>query len=292
MEFFLQLLIQGLSVGFLYALAALGFVMIFKSSSVLNFAHGELLAIGAFIFLAFSVKWNLPIPISFLLTLVGAFAMGFVIERLFLRPLIGEALIEVIMLTVGLAAMFKGLLLVIFGGNLFSYPDFLPAGLTIKWGAINIPPVYVASFIIGIIFLSIFGFFFKYSSQGIYMRSVADNQPAALSLGVHVRRVFAMSWAIAALVCAISGIILGIMNGINVHDISVLGLKVFPVVIVGGLESIGGAIIGGLIIGIIETFTGGYVSTSLKEVIPYIVLVFILLVKPYGLFGLVEIERV
>jgi len=292
MEFFLQLLIQGLSVGFLYALAALGFVMIFKSSSVLNFAHGELLAIGAFIFLAFSVKWNLPIPISFLLTLVGTFAMGFVIERLFLRPLIGEALIEVIMLTVGLAAMFKGLLLVIFGGNLFNYPDFLPAGLTIRWGAINIPPVYVASFIIGIIFLSIFGFFFKYSSQGIYMRSVADNQPAALSLGVHVRRVFAMSWAIAALVCAISGIILGIMNGINVHDISVLGLKVFPVVILGGLESIGGAIIGGLIIGILETFTGGYISTSLKEVIPYIVLIFILLVKPYGLFGLVEIERV
>jgi branched-chain amino acid transport system permease protein len=292
MEFFLQLLIQGLSVGFLYALAALGFVMIFKSSSVLNFAHGELLAIGAFIFLAFSVWWKFPIYLSFLLTLVGTFALGFVIERLFLRPLIGEALIEVIMLTVGLAAMFKGLLLVIFGGNLFSYPDFLPAGLTIKWGTIHIPPVYVASFIIGIIFLSIFGFFFKYSSQGIYMRSVADNQPAALSLGVHVRRVFAMSWAIAALVCAISGIILGIMNGINVHDISVLGLKVFPVVILGGLESIGGAIIGGLIIGILETFTGGYVSTSLKEVIPYIVLVFILLVKPYGLFGLVEIERV
>jgi branched-chain amino acid transport system permease protein len=292
MEFFLQLLFQGLSIGFLYALAALGFVMIFKSSSVLNFAHGELLSIGAFIFLAFSVVWKLPIYLSFLLTLVGAFAMGFVIERLFLRPLIGEALIEVIMLTVGLAAMFKGLLLVIFGGNLFNYPDFLPAGLTIKWGAINIPPVYVASFIIGIIFLSIFGFFFKYSSQGIYMRSVADNQPAALSLGVHVRRVFAMSWAIAALVCAISGVILGIMNGINVHDISVMGLKVFPVVILGGLESIGGAIIGGLIIGILETFTGGYVSTSLKEVIPYIVLVFILLVKPYGLFGLVEIERV
>jgi branched-chain amino acid transport system permease protein len=292
MEFFIQLLIQGLSVGFLYALAALGFVMIFKSSSVLNFAHGELLAMGAFIFLAFSVWWKLPIYLSFLLTLVGTFAMGFVIERLFLRPLIGEALIEVIMLTVGLAAMFKGLLLVIFGGNLFNYPDFLPAGLTIKWGAVNIPPVYVASFIIGIIFLSIFGFFFKYSSQGIYMRSVADNQPAALSLGVHVRRVFAMSWAIAALVCGISGIILGIMNGINVHDISVMGLKVFPVVILGGLESIGGAIIGGLIIGILETFTGGYVSTSLKEVIPYIVLVFILLVKPYGLFGLVEIERV
>ncbi|MGQ9646462.1 MAG: branched-chain amino acid ABC transporter permease [Thermodesulfobacteriota bacterium] len=292
MEFFLQLSIQGLSVGFLYALAALGFVMIFKSSSVLNFAHGELLAIGAFIFLVLSLWLSLPIWIAFILTLAGTFAMGFVIERLFLRPLIGEALIEVIMLTVGLAAMFKGLMLFIFGGNLFNYPDFLPKGLTMQLGAIVIPPVYVASFIIGLIFLSIFGFFFKYSSQGIYMRSVADNQPAALSLGVHVRRVFALSWAIAALVCAISGIILGIMNGINVHDISVMGLKVFPVVILGGLESIGGAIIGGLIIGLLETFTGGYVSTSLKEVVPYIVLVLILLVKPYGLFGLVEIERV
>jgi branched-chain amino acid transport system permease protein len=292
MEFFLQLFFQGLSIGFLYALAALGFVMIFKSSSVLNFAHGELLAIGAFIFLVLAVWLKLPIWFAFLITIVGSFALGFIIERLFLRPLIGEALIEVIMLTVGLAAMFKGLMLFIFGGNLFNYPDFLPKNLTIQMGTINIPPVYVATFIIGLIFLVIFGLFFKYSSQGIYMRSVADNQPAALSLGVHVRRVFALSWAIAALVCAMSGIILGIMNGINVHEVSAMGLKVFPVVILGGLESIGGAIIGGIIIGLIETFTSGYVSTSLKEVIPYIVLVFILLVKPYGLFGLVEIERV
>jgi branched-chain amino acid transport system permease protein len=292
MEFFLQLFFQGLSIGFLYALAALGFVMIFKSSSVLNFAHGELMAIGAFIFLVLAVWLKLPIWLAFLITIVGSFALGFIIERLFLRPLIGEALIEVIMLTVGLAAMFKGLMLFIFGGNLFNYPDFLPKNLTIQMGNINIPPVYVATFIIGLIFLVIFGLFFKYSSQGIYMRSVADNQPAALSLGVHVRRVFALSWAIAALVCAMSGIILGIMNGINVHEVSAMGLKVFPVVILGGLESIGGAIIGGIIIGLIETFTSGYVSTSLKEVVPYIVLVFILLVKPYGLFGLVEIERV
>jgi len=266
--------------------------MIFKSSSVLNFAHGDLLAIGAFFFLVLSSWWNLPIPISFLITLVGSFALGFIIERLFLRPLIGESLILVIMLTVGLASMFKGLMLFIFGGNLFAYREFLPTTLSIQWGNINIPPVYVASFIISIIFLLLFGLFFKYSSQGIYMRSVADNQTAALSLGVHVRRVFALSWAIAALVCAMSGIILGIISGVNVHSISIIGLKVFPVVILGGLESIGGAIIGGLIIGLLETFTGGYVSTSLREVVPYIALVFILLVKPYGLFGLVEIERV
>lgn len=292
MEFFLQLLIQGLSIGFLYALAALGFVMIFKSSSVLNFAHGDLLAIGAFLFLVLAAWAKIPFLIAFFLTLIGCFVMGFIIERLFLRPLIGEALIRVIMLTVGLAAMFKGLLLFIFGGNLFAYPDFLPADLSIRLGNINIPPVYVASFVISIVFLLLFGLFFKYSSQGIYMRSVADNQSAALSLGVHVRRVFALSWAIAGLVCAMSGIILGIIGGINVHSISIIGLKVFPVVILGGLESIGGAIIGGIIIGLLETFTGGYISTSLREVVPYIVLVLILLVKPYGLFGLVEIERV
>jgi branched-chain amino acid transport system permease protein len=196
------------------------------------------------------------------------------------------------MLTVGLASMFKGLLLFVFGGNLHNYPELLPRGLSLHLGFVNIAPVYVATFIIGLIFLLIFGLFFKYSSQGVYMRSVADNQTAALSLGVHVRRVFALSWAIAAVVCAMSGILLGVMNGINVHELSAVGLKVFPVVILGGLESIGGAIIGGVIIGLLETFTGGYISTSLREVVPYIVLVFILLVKPYGLFGLKEKERV
>ncbi len=292
MEFFLQLLVNGLSLGFLYALSALGFVMIFKSSSVLNLAHGELLAIGAFMFLVLSAWANLPILVAFALTLVGTFALGFVVERLFLRPLIGESLIEVIMLTLGLGIMFKGLLLFIFGGDIHDYPKFLPEGLSIQLGSIQIPPVNVASFIIGILFLILFGFFFKYSSQGIYMRSVADNQPAALSLGVHVRRVFALSWAIAFIVAAMSGIILGIINGINVHELSAIGLKVFPVVILGGLDSIGGAILGGLIIGLLETFTGGYVSTSLREVIPYIVIIVILMVKTYGLFGLVEIERV
>jgi branched-chain amino acid transport system permease protein len=292
MEFFLQLTINGLSLGFLYALAALGFVMIFKSSSVLNFAHGALMAIGAFLFLVLSTWANLPIWLAFLLTLVGSFSLGFIIERFFLRPLIGEALIEVIMLTLGLFIMIKGLLLFIFGGDLYAYRKFLPPGLTFHWGGIEIAGVYVSAFIIGLIFLALFGFFFKYSSQGIYMRSVADNQPAAMALGVHVRRVFALSWAIASLVAAMSGIVLGIINGINVHEVSDIGLKVFPVVILGGLDSIGGAILGGIIIGLLETFTGGYISSGLREVIPYIALIIILMVKPYGLFGLVEIERV
>lgn len=292
MDFFVQLLVNGISLGLLYALSALGFVMIFKSSSVLNLAHGELLAIGAFVFLVLAAWADLPVLLAFAVTLVGTFFLGFVVERLFLRPLIGEKLIEVIMMTLGLGIMFKGLLLFIFGGDIHAYPNFLPEGLSLELGNIFIPSVNVATFIIGILFLLVFGFFFKYSSQGIYMRSVADNQPAALSLGVHVRRVFAMSWAIAFIVAAMSGIVLGIINGVNVHNLSAVGLKVFPVVILGGLDSIGGAILGGIIIGLLETFTGGYISTSVREIIPYIVLVIILMVKPYGLFGLVEIERV
>jgi branched-chain amino acid transport system permease protein len=292
MDFFVHLLVGGLSVGFLYGLSAMGFVMIFKSSSILNFAHGELLAIGAYFFLAFVTWAKMPIALAFVFALLGCFLLGILLERIFLRPLIGEPLIFVIMLTVGLAAMFKGLLLLIWGGNLYTYPDFLPAFLGIQWGAVRMPPVYGATLIVGILFLVLFGLFFKYSAQGIYMRSVADNQRAALSLGVHVKRVFALSWAIAALVAGMSGIVLGTINGVNVHDLSAIGLKVFPVVILGGLDSIGGAIIGGLIIGLLETFTGGYISPSLRDVVPYVVLVVILLIRPYGLFGLKEIERV
>jgi branched-chain amino acid transport system permease protein len=292
MEFLVQLLVNGLSVGFLYGMSAMGFVMIFKASSILNFAHGELLAFGAYIFLALTTWLQLPIILAFLITLMGCFILGFVVERVFLRPLIGEPLIFVIMLTVGLAAMFKGLILLIWGGNLHTYPDFLPKALGLTWGAVSVQPVYSLTLFIGIGFLILFGLFFKFSSQGIYMRSVADNQRAALSLGVHVKRVFALSWAIAALVAGMSGIVLGIINGVNVHDLSAIGLKVFPVVILGGLDSIGGAIIGGIIIGLLESLTGGYISPSLRDVIPYIILVFILMIKPYGLFGQIEIERV
>lgn len=292
MDFFLQLLVNGICIGLLYGISAMGFVMIFKASSVLNFAHGELLALGAFIFLSLATWGKIPIAAAFLLTLAGCFLLGFFIEKFFLRPLIGEKLIFVIMLTVGLSAMFKGLILLIWGGNLQTYPDFLPTSLELQLGHIYIAPVYSSTLIISVIFLVLFGLFFKKSSQGIFMRSVADNQKAALSLGVHVRRVFALSWAIAAMVACMSGIVLGIINGVNVHDLSAIGLKVFPVVILGGLDSIGGAIIGGIIIGLLETFTGGYLYPSLRDVVPYIVLVVILMVKPYGLFGLVEIERV
>jgi branched-chain amino acid transport system permease protein len=291
MDFFLQLLANGISLGFLYALSALGFTIIWKSSNVLNFAHGALMAIGAFLFLALSVWAGLPIILACALTLVGSFSLGFLFEKFFLRPLTGKALISIIILTLGLALMFRGLLTFIFGEDTYSYPDFLPGTLSFEWGGIQISSVYAAAFTIGVLSLILFGLFYKYSSQGIYMRSVADNKPAALSLGVHIRRSFALSWAIAALVCAISGVLFGMINGVSVDALNSIGLKVIPVVILGGLGSIRGAILGGVIIGLLESFTGAYISASLREIMPYIVLVFILMVKPYGLFGLLEAKR-
>jgi branched-chain amino acid transport system permease protein len=194
--------------------------MIFKSSSVLNFAHGELLAMGAFLFLVLSSWAKLPIPIAFLLTLAGCFALGFIIERLFLRPLIGEALIQVIMLTVGLAAMFKGLMLFLFGGNLHNYPDFLPETLSLHLGTIKIPPVYTVAVMLAVLFLLLLAFF-KYSSLGIYMRSVADSNlrpsPGGSCQGS------LPSPGDAALVCQDEECA-RIINGINVQKLSAIGL--------------------------------------------------------------------
>jgi len=196
------------------------------------------------------------------------------------------------MLTVGLSSVLKGLMLLIWAGEYYRYPDFLPKTLSITLGATIIPEPYVTAIFISLLIFVLLGFFFKYSSQGIYMRSVADHQAAALSLGVNVRRVFALSWAIAALVAGMSGIVIGLINGLNVYDLSGIGFKVFPVVILGGLNSIAGAIVGGVIIGLIESFVSGYINPSLADVFSYIILVFILMIRPYGLFGLVEIERV
>jgi len=183
MDFFLQLLVNGVCVGLLYGISAMGFVMIFKASSVLNFAHGELLAMGAFFFLSLAAWGKIPVAAAFVLTLAGCFLLGFLIEKFFLRPLIGEKLIFVIMLTVGLAAMFKGLILLVWGGNLHTYPEFLPASLELHLGSITIVPVYSATLVISVAFLVLFGLFFKKSSQGIFMRSVADNQKAACRWG-------------------------------------------------------------------------------------------------------------
>ncbi|HIP58032.1 MAG TPA: branched-chain amino acid ABC transporter permease [Archaeoglobus profundus] len=288
----IQFFINGVIMGGIYALIALGFVLIYKASKVLNFAQGELVMVGAFSFLAFYSV--LPLWLALLLTIVLAGLIGFLIERIVLRPLIGEPILSVIMVTLALSYLMRGIILTLFGPDIKPFPQFISG--SIEFGEIVIPKIYLAGFLTSIAVIIIFLIFFKKTILGITMRAAADDQIAAMSLGVSVEKMFAIAWAISAIVATIGGILLGnIFGGIN-PNLSYIGLKVFAVVILGGLDSIAGAIIGGIIIGICESVIGGMlepiVGGGFKDVVPLIIMLFIMTFKPYGLFGTERIERV
>ncbi|MCL5264067.1 MAG: branched-chain amino acid ABC transporter permease [Chloroflexi bacterium] len=294
MDFFLLLLVNGLVVGSIYALVALGFVLIYKSSDVLNLAQGELVMLGAYICFAFVVQYNIPFFAAFVLTLVFSTILGLSVERVVLRPLIGQPIISVIMVTIGLSSVLRALVQAFWGTDTRPFPTIVSEA-PVMLGSIPISQVYIYSLAVSLVLLAIFTAFFRYSKTGIAMRAVADDQQAALSMGISVRRIFAMAWIIAAVVSAIGGIMVGLINGINI-SLSYMGLKVLPVAILGGLDSIPGAVIGGLAIGVLENLSGGYIDPivggGVKEVAPFVFLVFILMIKPYGLFGKEIIERV
>jgi branched-chain amino acid transport system permease protein len=292
--FFIQLLVAGLVVGSVYAMIALGFVLIYKSERVINFAQGELLLVGAYLCLWLTVVVKIPFLLSFLITLMSSVILGFAIERIFLRPMIGEPILSVIMLTIGLSALLRGTAIILWGTDTKVFPEVFPPA-PLKLGIVEISQVYVWSLVLSVIFLVIFTLFFKYTDIGIAMRATSDDQTAALSMGISVKRVFAIAWAIAAVVASVGGILLGNINGINL-SISQFGLKVFPVVILGGLDSIPGAIVGGFTIGLLESLSSGYLDPlfggGVREVAPFVILVIVLMIKPYGLFGQERIERV
>ncbi len=294
MQYFIQLIVTGLVLGSVYAMVALGFVLIYKSSSVINFAQGELVLIGAYMALWLTVSLHIPFLLSFIITLIFAVLLGFAIERLFLRPMIGEPILSVIMLTIGLSVFLRGLVIILWGTETRVFPPIFSEN-PVKIGFVRISQVYLWSLVLSIIFLVIFTLFFKYTDIGIAMRATADDQTAALSMGISVKKVFAMAWAVAAVVAAVGGILLGNINGINI-SVAEFGLRVFPVVILGGLDSVPGAIIGGFTIGIIENLASGYLDPyfggGTREVTAFIILVIVLMIKPYGLFGLERIERV
>lgn len=294
MEFFLQILIAGIVIGSIYSLVALGFTLIYKSTGIVNFAQGELLLVGAYICLHIIVSYNVPFVFAFIITLLFMFFFGFLIEKIFLRKMIGEPIISIIMLTIGLSSLLKSIVQIIWGTDTRTYPEIFPHE-PVTIGVLNISVVYIFSIIAIAIFLIIFTIFFKTTKTGVAMRAVASDQQASLSMGIDVRKIFALSWAIAAVVSTVGGILIGNINGINTN-LSQFGLKVFPVVILGGLDSILGAIVGGVIIGVLENMVGGYIDPLIgggaKEVFPFAAMIIILLIKPYGLFGTVKVEKV
>ena len=295
MTILLQLVVTGVVVGMVYALAALGFVLIYKASRVINFAQGYFLALGAFGALAIAQLTHLPFILAVVASIAASALLGLLVERILLRPMIGEPVIAVIMVTIGLAAVLRGGIVLVWGAGNFGFPQVLPeAPLTL--GPLIVSPVHLGALGISLAFLAVFAFFFRNTTLGVAMRAVADDQQAAQSLGVSVRRIFAVSWAIAAGVAAVAGVVVSSLNGLNADALSFIGLKVFPAVILGGLDSVPGAVVGGVAIGVLENLAGGYldplVGGGTKEVAPFVVLVLVLMLRPYGLFGTVEIERV
>lgn len=294
MIFFFQMLINGIVVGSIYGLVALGFVLIYRASGALNMANGEFVIIGPYICLVLMTAYNIPFLIALLMTLVFSAVLGMVVERLVVRPIQNAPVISVIMATIGLSSLLAGAVHMVWGHQTRVFPPIFPP-TPVEIGGIIITPVYLWSFIVVIALLILFLLFFKFSKMGIAMRAVADDRTAASSMGISVKYVYAATWTIAAVVAAIGGVLLGNINGVS-PTMSAIGLTVLPVVILGGLDSVLGAIVGGFIIGILQNLAGGYldplVGGGLKDVVPFIVVLLILMVKPHGLFGSRGIERV
>jgi branched-chain amino acid transport system permease protein len=291
----LQLLINGVIVGALYGVVAMSFVLIYKASQVVNFAQGEFLLIGAWVCWWFMVHHQVPFAFAMLLTFLFMLVLGVLLQVVVLRPLIGEPIISVIMVTIGLSIVFQAGMKWAFGVFAQPFPPIFQTQ-TINIGGIDIQTVYLMSLGISVLLMGGFAVFFKYSKHGLAMRATAFDQQVAQSLGISVKNVFAMAWAISAMVSAVAGVVVGIVNGVS-SALSFYGIKVFPSVILGGLDSIAGAVLGGLIVGLLENIAqyvdGQYLHWgNLYEIAPFYVLIIILMIRPYGLLGTRDIERV
>ncbi len=294
-DLLLQLVVNGLILGTLYGVVAMCFTLIYKASQIVNFAQGEFLLIGAWVCWWLLTQFQLPFYAGFLLTLAFMMAFGVLLQVLVLRPMIGEPVISVIMVTIGLSIFFQAIMKWLFGVFAQPFPPIFAAKAVNVLG-LNVQPVYLMSLIISLFIMIGFAFFFRYSRLGLAMRATAFNQQVAQSLGISVKQMFALSWAISAMVSALAGVVVGIVNGVS-SALSFFGIKVFPAVILGGLDSIVGAVAGGLIIGLLENLAqyvdGQWLHLgNLYQVAPFYVLVLILMIRPYGLFGTEKIERV
>jgi len=294
MELFLMTLVTGLMIGGIYALVSLGWVIIYKCSGVLNLAMGELTLIGAYVTLSF-YNAGVPFLLSLLFSLIIGFVLGIITERVFLDKLIGEPVLSVIMVTVGLSFFFRGMVEFIWmtDTRVFTPPVFSLKPITL--GFLVIGRVYLWSFLAAIGLLVIFVAFFHYTRWGLAMQATADDEMAALSLGVSARFVYAAAWSIAFMAAGVGGTLLGNINGLNI-SVGYLGLLVLPAVVLGGLNSIPGAIVGGIAIGLLQNFSGTYLDRyfpgSVREIVPFIFMTVFLLFKPHGLWGWERIERV
>jgi branched-chain amino acid transport system permease protein len=295
MTFFLQLVVTGFALGMVYALVAIGFVIILKCSNAFNIAQGHFVLIGGYLGYTFLVPFGLPIWASLLLAIGVAIVLGLLIERLTLRPLVGQSELAIVMMTIALATVLEGLATLIWGGEYKTYHGVLPT-VTLKLGEISIPPESLIGLIVSIAAVAILMLLFRYTKIGLAMRATAEDLQVVQSVGIRATTVYAVSWVIASVVGVIGGILLGGVSGVMI-PLAEIGLKAFAVVLLGGVNSIGGAIVAGIILGVAENVAAGYLDPllpggGLAQIFPFIVMIIVLIFRPYGLFGLVRIKRI
>ncbi len=293
LEFLFALVLSGASIGLMYSLIALGFVLVYKATDAINFAQGEFVMLAGMVVVTV-LGFQAPLIAAIVVVLLVMIGFGFGLEKVVLRPLLGRPVVAVIMATIGVAALLRGWGPLVLGIETRNLP--LPIGdEPITIGPASLPPIQVLGAVVALLFFLAFNWFFKKSRMGVAMRAVADNQQVAQAMGINVERYFALAWAMAGVVSALGGVVWGSMLGVDVQ-LALVGLKVFPVVILGGLDSIGGALIGGLIIGIVESLAAGYldpyVGGGTKDFAPYVLMILVLMIRPYGIFGRRQIERV
>jgi branched-chain amino acid transport system permease protein len=280
----------GFASGGLYVLAALGFVIIFKATNIFNFAMGEMMMFGAYLFFAMTVQLHFGWPVAALAALAGSVMLAIVIDRVLLQPLLGQPAIILVMVTLGVGSMIKGASGMIWGPDIVQLPDVLPRK-PIFLGDILIPGKLAWGFLAVGVLAAAFMAYYRFSRAGVAIRATASDQITAESLGINVRRIFSLTWAIAGILAGASGIVVGALNGITPH-LGAVALNVLAVVMLAGMTSVGGVIVAGMFIGWVETLVGAYLGAAWQNFMPYLVVLLVMIVKPNGLFGEQQIERI
>lgn len=287
--FFLEVTLAGLGSGGLYALAALAFVIVYKATRVVNIAIGEFLMMGAYVFYAFAAGMAWPVWAAIAGAVALSAVLGALVERVTIRPMLGESPISVFMITVGLASILVGVVELIWTADQRRLPEFMPRAPVMVGEAFVAPKVFYGFWVALALVLLVLAVF-RYWRGGVALRATASDQGPAYAMGINVPRVFSLSWAAAGAIAAVSGVIVGAIGGIS-SSMGVFGLSVLVVVIVGGLDSVAGALVGGIFIGLLEAWAGAYLGGEYKLLATFVVLVAVLMMRPYGLFGTREIER-
>jgi len=289
---FLQYLIVGILTGGIYGLIGVSIVIIYKATDVFNFAVGTLMTLGALICVSLITQLHFPFWLAVPATLVIAGIIGILIERVGLRPLLSQPVLSLVMATLAIESILRGMMLMIWTGYTISFPRGLFPGKTIFIGPLFISHEFLIAFVVAFISFALVGLFFYKTHTGLKMRVTAESHDVAMSLGVNITTIFAFAWMLAIMVGTLSGIIIGNRLGLQVIITSSMAFKALPAIMFGGLDSVAGAIIGGLVVGVLEKMAGGYIDPKIAEITPYIILLLILMIRPEGLFGLKRIERI